>query len=583
MDYTLDRFTQEIYAALRTTGRVPEALLELQVPKANVPADLALPAFRAAKELNVKPPQLAQELAASVQFGPDSLVGSVEASGPFLNFTLHPQRFAVEVLQDIARLGERYGHDDLGAAKKMVLDYSSPNVAKRMHVGHIRSTIIGQALAHIFRALGYHVIGDNHLGDWGKQFGVILAAIERDGKPQSEGEQALIELEAKYARYSSELEHDPALDDTARRWSLRLEQGDPHARELWRWCVDITLQANQENYHRLGVQFDHAYGESFYEDMLPEVTRDALDAGAAQRDEDGSIAVKDLATKLDTFLLQRSDGGTLYITRDVATVKFRMREFTPDKLVYVVGAPQELHFRQLFALVRAIGYVPDEVDLVHVSFGSIFDASGQPLSTRRGNMVYLSTLLEDAVARAYAVVENKNPDLPKEEKQHVAEMVGIGAVIYNDLYQDTRRNITLDWNRMLATEGNSATYLQYSYARCRSILRLAAEDSAGVPDVSTPRPELSELLVHPAEQQLIKHLARLPDAVREAGARYAPFVIADWCYTTARQFGVFFEQCPVRRAESPDLRSARLVLVAATAQALKNGLALLGIQAPERM
>lgn len=581
MDYALDRFTQEIRASLRNTERVPEEFIDIQFPKAKVPADMAFPAFRAAKALNIQPPQLAKELAATMRVGADSLVGSIETSGPFLNFVLHPQRLAVAVLSEVKRLGDQYGHDDLGHNKSMIIDYSSPNVAKRMHVGHIRSTIIGQALVHIFRALGYEVIGDNHLGDWGTQFGAILAAMQREGKPQAEGEAALAAIEDLYSRFNKEMEHNPDLRDEARSWSLRLEQGDPQARELWRWCVDITLQANQQNYDRLGAQFDHAYGESFYESMLPAAVQDALDSGAAQRDDDGSIAVRDIAPKIDTFPLQRSDGGTLYITRDVATIKFRMQEFQPDQIVYVVGTRQELHFRQLFALVRAMGYVPDHVDLVHVSFGDIVDVDGQALSTRRGNMVFLSTLLDEARTRARNVVEEKSPDLSDEEKTRVAELVGVGAVIYNDLYQDVRRTISLDWDRMLATEGNSATYLQYSHARCRSILRKASENGAiGLPAL---QPEWLELLTHPSEQQLIKHLARLPEAVREAGARYTPFVIADWCYTTAREFGVFFEQCPVLRAESPELRNARLVLVEATAQALKNGLALLGIKAPERM
>ncbi len=581
MDYALDRFAADIEAALRAAQRVPEHLIELQVPKPNIPADLAFPTFRAAKELGTKPPQLAQELAATLDVGAGSLVGSIETSGPFLNFVLHPQRLAVAVVREIVRLGERYGHDDRGAGKTVVVDYSSPNVAKRMHVGHIRSTIIGQALVNILRAQGYRVIGDNHLGDWGKQFGVILAAIEREGKPQSEGEEALADLEAIYSRYNSAMEQDPALDERARQWSLSLEQGDPQARELWQWCVDTTLHANRANYERLGVRFDHAYGESYYEGMLNEVIQAALEAGVAQRDEDGAVVVPELSEKLPLFLLQRNDGGTLYITRDIATVAFRMREFQPDRIIYVVGAPQELHFRQLFALVRAVGYVSPEIELVHVQFGSISDAQGQPLSTRRGNMVYLAALLDDAIARARGVVEQKNPDLPAAEKDRIAEDVGVGAVIYNDLYQDTRRNITLDWDRMLATEGNSATYLQYSYARCRSIIRRASEDGS----VGEPRLEDSslELLTHPAEQQLLKHLARLPDAVREASTRYAPFVIADWCYTTAREFAAFFEQCPVLRAGTSDMRNARLVLVSATAQALKNGLALLGIRAPERM
>lgn len=584
MEYALDRFVAEVKAAIGATGRVPAALIEVETPKPNIPADLAFPAFRAAKELRVAPPHLAQELAAAVQVPPDALLGAVQVAGPFLNFTLHPERLATAVVSEIMQHGSGYGHDDQGTGQRVVIDFSSPNVAKRMHVGHIRSTIIGQSLINIFRALGYQAIGDNHLGDWGKQFGVIIAAIERYGRPEAAGEEELARLEELYTRYSSEMKDDPALDEVARQKSLLLEQGDTHARVLWQWCVETTLVANQRSYNRLGVQFDHVLGESFYEEMLTEVIQDALASGVAHRDAGGAVVVDEMDRTIPSFLLQRSDGGTLYLTRDMATIKYRQTTFHPARIVYVVGQPQELHFRQLFAVARAVGYVPPEVDLVHVPFGTVFDAAGQPLSTRRGNMVYLETLLDDAVARARKVVEEKNPDLPADEKDAVAEAVGIGAVIYNDLYQDTRRNITLDWDRMLSTEGNSATYLQYSHARCCSIRRRASESGDTSPTDSATDPVARyELLIHPAEQSLLKHLARLPWAVREAGERYAPFVIADWCYTSAREFGVFFEQCPVLRAETPELRAARLGLVAATAQALRNGLGLLGIKAPERM
>lgn len=583
MEYAYDRFVAETHAAIAATGRVSAALIETQTPRPNIPADLAFPAFRAAKELGVAAPQLAQELAAGIVLPPDTLIGAVAAVGPFLNFSLEPQRLAAAVLEEIARYADRYGHDAAGAGKATVVDYSAPNIARRMHVGHIRSTIIGQALVNIFRALGYTVIGDNHLGDWGTQFGTVIAAIKRYGRPEAEGERAMEQLEALYARFNNEMKEQPALEEEARRWSLALEQGDPDARAIWQWCVDLTLSAAARNYQRLGVRFDHAYGESFYEGMLPEVIAETLRTDAAYRDADGSVVAE--LEKLPKFIIQRNDGGTVYMTRDIATIKFRLEEFDPAQIIYVVDGRQELHFRQLFAIMRDMGYAR-EVELVHVPFGIITTADGQPLSTRKGNMVYLEALLNDAVARARAVVEQKSPDLPAAEKDAVAEAVGVGAVVYNDLYQDPRRNITLDWERMLATEGNSATYLQYSYARCRSILRRAAEETgapAAAPAAALAAPRRPELLTHPSEQQLIKHLARLPEALREAGARYAPFVIADWCYTTAREFGVFFEQCPVLRAETPELRATRLALTAATAQALKNGLALLGIRAPERM
>ncbi len=575
MDYALERFTAEVTQVLVATGRVPANLIELTTPKPNIPADLALPMFKAAKELGQPPPRLAAELAAAITLPPDSLIGAVTAVGPFLNFSMHPERLAAAVVSEIQATGVNYGHQDDGAGHRIVVDYSAPNIAKRMHVGHIRSTIIGQALVNIYRTLGYAVVGDNHLGDWGKQFGVVLASVERDGKPSAQGEAALEALEAQYARYAAAAKEDPALDEHARLWSLRLEQGDPQARALWQWSVDLTMSAAQRNYDRLGVHIDHAYGESFYEPMLAGVIQDALTNGAAFRDAEGAVVVENLE-HLPTFLIQRKDGGTLYMTRDMATILFRVREFQPTQIVYVVGEPQSLHLRQLFALVRTMGYTTTS-ELIHVAFGTVFDGEGQALSTRRGNMIYLETLLDDAVSRARAVVERKSPDLPEAEKNAVAEAVGVGAVVYNDLYQDPKRNITLDWERMLSTDGNSATYLQYSHARCRSILRRASEDGGASADGDLA------LLTHPSETRLLKHLARLPEAVREAGARYAPFVIADWCYTTAREFGVFFEQCPVLKADSPALRVARLALVAVTATALKNGLGLLGLKAPERM
>lgn len=580
MNYVLDQFEQQVRAAIAATGQVPASQVELTAPKPNIPADLAFPTFKAAKTLGLPPPQLAQALAQAIPLAGEALIGAVAAAGPFLNFTLNPAALADAVLGEVERLGPRYGSDDQGAGKTVVIDYSAPNIAKLMHVGHIRSTIIGQSLYNIFSFLGYRTIGDNHLGDWGTQFGKNIAAVLKWGRPEGDDEDAIAQLDKLYAEYNRLAKDDPALDDAARSWSLRLEQGDPTARELWQWMVDMTMQANKRNYERLGVHFDHSYGESFYETMLSDVMQEAFDKKVAYRDENGALVV-DLGDSLPTFLLQRSDGGTLYHTRDVATAQFRLAQFNPSKIVYVVDARQELHFRQLFALMRAMGYAQD-VELEHIKFGTVFDSHGRPLSTRAGNMIYLADLLDDAHRRARAVVEQASPDLPEAEKDAVAEIVGVGSVVYNDLYQDPRRNITLDWERMLALEGNSAPYIQYMYARCRSILRKAGEASGDQPPAAQLQP-LARLLAHPAEQALLKQLARLPGAVREAGARYAPFVVAEWCYDLARALSAFYRDCSVLKAETPELRAARLRLVAATAQALQNGLALLGIRAPERM
>ncbi len=590
MQYVLDRFAEDIRRAITATGLVPEEQIELAEPKANVPADLAFPCFRVAKASGTPPPQLARQLAAAISVSADGLIGNVQAAGPFLNFTLNHAKLAQRVLEEVAQAGNDFGSDDIGAGQKAVVEYSSPNIARRMHVGHIRSTIIGQSLNNIISFLGYETIADNHLGDYGKQFGMLLAAVEKFGRPEGEGEVILAEIEQLYAQYNRLIgaaDADPddpdaaVADDAARSWSLRLEQGDPQARELWQWMVDATIQANQRSYERLGVQFDTYHGESFYAHMLPDVIGKVEELDVAGRDQRGALVVKALPDKngkeLPTFLVQRFDGGTLYLTRDLATVIYREAEYHPTKLIYVVGQPQELHFRQVFALVRALGYA-ENMELVHISFGTVFDKDGQPFSMRQGRVLYLQTLLDEAHARAKSVITQKiaegKTELSDDEIEPVAEIVGVGAVIYNDLYQDSKRNITLDWDRMLSFEGNSAPYIQYTYARCRSILR----EAGGLPDSYNPH-----VLTEEQEQAVLKQIARLPDAVRRAGANYTPYVIADWLYTMAKEFARFYHDIKVLKADTPELRAARLHLVSATAQALHNGLYLLGIRAPERM
>jgi arginyl-tRNA synthetase len=579
VEYTLDRMHRQAREAILATGLANHEHIELVAPKPNIPADVAMPVFKAARDRQVPPPQLAQQLAGAVSIPVDSLLAAVVAAGPFLNFSIEQSRYIASVLAEVRTMGNAYGSDDVGTDKRIVIDYSSVNIAKLMHVGHIRSTIIGQALANIFRFLGYTVIGDNHLGDYGKQFGMNIAAIVRWGKPQGQDEEALAQLDKLYAAYSKEAKDNEALHDEARSWSLKLEQGDSTAVELWQWMVNLTLTAIQTNYDRLGVKFDHALGESFYAPLNEGVIEESLASGFAHRDEAGAVVVAELEEGMPTFLLQRSDTGSLYHTRDMGCIKYRMSEFKPDQIIYVVGTPQELHFRQLFALARKVGYVPAGVELEHVKFGTIFDQSGKPLSTRAGNMVYLTELLDDAHTRARAVVDASSPDLPEAVRADVAEKVGIGAVMYNDLYQDSKRNITLDWDRMLAIEGNSAPYIQYMYARCRSIVRRVVGETA---DMQVPVCDAA-VLTHPSELDLVRQLAKLPGAVREAADRYATFVIAEWCYDTARTFSAFYRDCPVVKADDDAVRTARLALTAATAQALRNGLGLLGIHVPERM
>lgn len=575
MDATFDRFTAEIRAALAEQAHLSAEQIELVTPRPGIPADLAFPTFRLARERDEAAPQVAQTLASTLRFPPDALVGRVTAAGPFLNFALAPARLAATVLTEIAARGERYGHDDRGAGRTVLIEYSSPNMARRMHIGHIRTTIIGQALANILAANGYRVISDSHIGDWGKNFGVLLTAIEHEGRPGGAGDEALATLERLYADYSRRIGEDPSIDREARDWSLRLEQGEPTARELWAWIVEMTLRINQPLYDRLGVSFETVLGESFFNDKMEPIIAQALAQGVAARNDDGAVVVT--LPDLPTFLLRRSDGGTLYHTRDAATVAFREQAYRPDAIVYVVDGRQELYFRQLFALMRALGYARNTV-LAHVSFGLVVGPDGQPLAARRGNMVYLQALLDEAHDRARAIVDVASPELPEGERESIAEAVGIGAVIYNDLYQDPRRTIALDWDRMLSLQGNSAPYIQYMHARCRSILRRAGiATSEDLPAADTT------LLTDPSETALLKQLARLPLAMRAAGERYAPYVLAEWCYETARAAAAFYRDCPVLAAPTAELRAARLHLADAAARCLRNGLGLLGITTPDQM
>lgn len=577
MEYALEQFEREVRAGLSEQGNVPASLIELETPKPGIPADLAFPTFALAKARRMPPVQLAQELAETIRFDSLTLVAEVTATGPYLNFRVEPSRFASLVVSQVVTSGPRYGYRQQTSDRTVVVEYSSPNMARRMHVGHIRSTIIGQALANIVAADGYCVVRDNHIGDWGKNFGLLITGIVHEGKPDGAGEEALAALEDLYARYTRLAEGDAKIDQEARDWSRRLERGDPLARELWHWIVGTTLAANQPLYDRLSVHFDTVLGESFFNDRMASLIERVESDDLAERLEDGALVVQ--LPEMPSFLLQRSDGGTLYHTRDLATIDYRVQEYRPRAIVYVVDGRQSLHFWQLFSLARAMGMASRETELIHVSFGLVVGSDGQPLAARRGNMVYLQSLLDEAHSRALAVVEAARPELSDDEKREIAEAVGIGAVIYNDLSQDPRRNISLDWDRMLSLEGNSAPYIQYMHARCCSVLRKAglAPDELSVADAR------ADCLVHPSEVALVKHIARLPEAIRQAHARYAPSEIATWCFECARSTSTFYRDCPVLAAETPELRAARLQLCAVAASSLRTGLRLLGIRAPTQM
>src|SRR5919199_670597 len=522
MEYALDRFEDEARAALEATGLVAPELIDLSEPKANVPADLSFPCFRAAKAQGRNPAELAAELAQNVPLGQDSLVGEAHAAGPFLNFRLHPRNLIIAVLDEVERLSDRYGHDDLGAGRRVIVEYSSPNIARKMNIGHLRPTIIGHAVDNIREALGYEVISDNHLGDWGTQFGGLLYAYTTWGfKPELEHDpiEAMVEL---YARFNRAAEENPALRDEARRWFKRLEDGDPEARRVWRWMIDLSIDEFKRTYERLGITFDHYYGESWYEPMLQRVIDEAIARGVAKVEESGAVSVS-FDEKLPSYLIRTTDGRTLYQTRDIAAAIYRWERWQPARNIYVVGQEQTLHFQQVFETLRRMGYTEIADGSIHIPNGHIQRPEGGRFAMRRGTVIFLEDVLDEAVERARGIVDEKNPDLPEEERAAIAEAVGVGAVIYNDLYQDPKRNITFDWDRMLSFVGNSAPYIQMMHARCCSILReaglrpLPPEPGGNLPLWDGLPAANTELLTEDTEVRLVKELARLPQAVRRAG------------------------------------------------------------------
>jgi arginyl-tRNA synthetase len=577
--YTFEKFKEQSAATLAATGLVPADALNLTDPKPNIPADLAFPTFQAARAGGGNPAEFANKVAAAAQPEENSLVGKIEAAGPFVNISVAPDKYAQAVLNEVLTMGAEHGKSDIGDGQKLIVEYSSPNIARKMHVGHLRTTIIGNSVKLILQKLGYNVVSDNHLGDWGTQFGSLLAAIDIWGLPGEVNTDPIEALVQIYSKFHNASQEDPTLRDLAREWFLKLEQGDPKAREQWTWMVDITLQEFQRTYDRLGVSFDMQHGESFYEPMLNTVINEALDKGVAKVEADGAISVS-FDDKLPSYLLRKRDGATLYQTRDVATCIWRWNEIKPDRNIYVVGQEQKLHFQQVFETVRRLGYTEIADRSVHISFGPVTDVKGERFSMRKGTAIFLDEVLDEALQRASAVVAQKieegKTDLSEAEQSEVSQKVGIGAVVYNDLYQDPGRGIRFDWDKMLSFDGNSAPYIQYTYARCKSILRKSGQ---------TPKADAPEyaLLTNPEEQAVIKALAKFPLMVQRAGADFLPAIVAGWTYDLARDFARFYHEHSVLDAPTPKLVVARLGLVQAVATGLQNGLHLLGISTVERM
>lgn len=526
-------------------------------------------AMAAAKLLRLPPRVLAEKAVAQIPL--DGLVAKAEIAGPgFINLTLSDDALArhLEAVQADALLGI----PQPGAGKKLILDYSSPNVAKPMHVAHIRSTVIGDALKRIHRALGYEVLGDNHLGDWGTQFGILILGYRNFLDPSALEASPVDELQRVYVLSHQKCEEDPAWKDQARAELVKLQAGDPENRALWQKFIDLSLAEFNRIYSRLGVSFELVRGESFYNDALPGVV-EKLQALGLVRESEGALVAFLEDEKLPPCIVRKSDGGYNYATTDLATVFSREAEFRPDGIIYVTDERQQLHFRQFFALAKKAGAT---TQLRHIWFGLMRLPEGL-LSTRKGTAIKLDLLLDEAEKRALELVKKASPDMPADQQQAVARAVGIGAVKYADLSQNPQSAVFFTWEKALAMDGNSAPYLQYAYARIASVIDKHAERFPGCDFRREPL-----VLDSPYARRLALRLARYADAVRDAAGQEKPSLLADALYDLSQAYSSFYQNVPFLKADA-GIRESRVRLCDLAAKVLRHGLSLLGIDTPDRI
>ncbi len=538
-------------------------------------------AMALAKKLGKKPREVAEPLAARLAAHP--AVAKTEVAGPgFVNITLSSEWIG-SALTEAARDHERDGIDRTDAPQKVVVDFSSPNIAKQMHVGHLRSTIIGDSLCRLLRVVGHDVIGDNHLGDWGTQYGLLLVGMRELGSLDALEHHPIEELERIYKEASARAKEDEGFAERARAELAKLQNGDAENMALWKKFVDTTRRELDKAYERMGIHFDEWLGESAFNDMLPGVVQQLRDEGLAREDQ-GAVGIfwpeveaapEKLKKQQEPFLVQKRDGAFLYSTTDIAAVVFRKNEWKADRALYVVDARQALHFTQLFAVAELLGI---GMQLEHISFGTVLDEAGKPLKTRDGKAVTLASLLDEAERRAAERIREgiaeKKLHLTEADIPTVARAVGIGAVKYADLRQNRTSDYQFDWDKLVSFSGNAGPYLQYAYARVASIFAKGGESLLAA--------EGPIRLAEPAEERLGRVLVRFGEVVHQAAESSLPHLLTDHLYELAKSFMSFYEALPVLKAEG-ELRASRLALAALTARQMKRGLELLGIEVVERM
>lgn len=568
-----DKVTQALHAAGAPTDS--DALVR-QSAKAQFGDYQANGIMGAAKKMGLPPRQLAEQVVSHLAL--EGIANKIDIAGPgFINIFLNADWLASQA--NLALADDRLGVGQL-AAQTIVVDYSAPNVAKEMHVGNMRSTIIGDASVRTLEFLGHKVIRANHVGDWGTQFGMLIAYLEKIQNDNA-NEIALSDLEAFYREAKKHYDEDAEFAERARGYVVKLQAGDAYCRDMWRKLVDITMVQNQDSYQRLNVTLspDDVMGESLYNPMLPGIVADLKAKGLATESEGATVVFLDEYKNKEGdpmgVIIQKKDGGYLYTTTDIASAKYRYDTFGADRILYYVDSRQHQHLMQAWLITRKAGYVPDSVSLEHHMFGMMLGKDGKPFKTRSGSTIKLSDLLDEAVERAGKLIAEKNPDLPREELKHLANAVGIGAVKYADLSKNRTTDYIFDWDNMLAFEGNTAPYMQYAYTRVVSIFKRAGVDEKTLSgDI---------VLSEEREKALATRLLQFEETILAVGRDGTPHLMCAYLYDLAGLFSSFYEGCPILNADNHIIRNSRLKLAALTAKTLKTGLDTLGIVTVDRM
>lgn len=539
----------------------------IEVPPNKEMGDYAFPCFKLAKIFRKAPNAIAEDLAGKIQ--PTDDINKIVNLGGYVNFFVNKESLAKKVINQVLSEKENYGKSEFGKGKTVVVEFSSPNIAKPFHIGHVRTTVIGNALSKIYQSQGYHVEKLNHLGDYGTQFGKLIVAYKLWGDKQAVEKDPIKELLKLYIRFHDEAEAKPEMEDEAREWFTKLENGDQEAKELWQWFRDESLKEFSRVYDLLDIDFDSYVGESFYSDKMPAVIEELKEKNLLV-ESDGAMIVDLEDSKLPPALIQKRDGSTLYLTRDLASAFYRKKIYNFDKSIYVVGAQQELHFKQCFEIIKKMGYDWYK-DMVHVQFGMVSLEEGT-MSTRKGRVVFLEDVLNQAIDRTRQIIEEKNPDA--ENIYEVAKAVGVGAVVFQELSNSRIKDYTFSWDRTLSFEGETGPYVQYTHARCCAVLRKADQPISA--DINY------EALSDQDAADVLSVLETFNKSIMTAMKKNEPHIVTRFVLDLAQAFNKFYHNSPIL-VEDDDLRAARLALVEATRQTIENALKILGMKAPQKM